>query len=358
MDEGVRLPNRSRSEPPADPPESVFVPSEEAKERRHRRWWWIGLAVLSLAAVGAVVVMVYWPRIKPRPLDAVETVAGAYLDALVRQDEEATRKLGTVDEPPAIGSYRDLHHQKAGDRVIRGSFATLAALHRRIDGEFSYDATAGRFTPKNALGMAGETLDALHAAKEEAKKSGMYEKMQSGDPDDIFDSAEQLGKVFEKLAETTLKPQRVLPTYKMLVETAKPPLSQEARTLALAVGEDPKRWDSLLKRPFWTLKPDGPFIYEEAEVTATARDRLASLGDPPTRLRLELVRFRLEGIDTGWRVVSASRMQPGEDRPTPPSPPSSSPGNASPGETPSYSTGTPSRPPRAAPKAKAVRPDF
>jgi len=350
MDEGIRHPDRPR---PADPPESVFVPSEEAKERRRLRWWWIVLSVLSIVAVGAVGVMVYWPRLKPRPLDAVETVAGAYLDALVRQDEETTRRLGTVEEPPAIGSYGDIQHQKADDRTIRGSFATLGALHRRIDGEFTYDATAGRFTPKNALGMAGETLDALHAAKDEAKKSGLYDKMQSGDPNDIFDSAEQLGKVFEKLAETTLKPQRILPTYKMLVENSKPPLPDEARALAAAVGEDLKRWEALLKRPFWTLKPDGPFIYEEAEVTATARDRLASLGDPPSRLRLQLVRFRLEGIDTGWKVVSARRIQPGEDRPAPAT---DATGNASPGETPSYSTGAPPSALREAPKK--VRPDF
>ena len=69
----------------------------------------------------------------------------------------------------------------------------------------------------------------------------------------------------------------------------------------------------MLKRPFQTLKADGPFIYEKAEVNAIATDRLASLGDPPSRLRLELVRFRLEGIDTGWKVVSARRILPGED---------------------------------------------
>ena len=121
-----------------------------------------------------------------------------------------------------------------------------------------------------------------------------------------------------------LTPKRILPTYKMLVESSKPPLSEEAKALALAVAEDPKQWDALLKRPFWTLKPDGPFIYEEAEVTATGRDRLASLGDPPSRLRLKLVRFRLEGIDTGWKVVSARRVQPGDDKPAPAATPSSS----------------------------------
>ncbi len=340
MDEGVRLPNRSRSQPPSEvppgkEPESVFVPSEEAEERRSRSLLWVGAGLMMILGIGAVVTMVFWPRIKPRPLDAIEKVAGAYLDALVRQDEQAASKLGTVEEPPGIASYRDLYHQKARDREIRGTFAPLAGLHKRIGQEFTYDATAGRFTPKNALGIAGETLDALHAAKEEAKKSGMYEKMQSGDPNEIFESAEQLGKMMEKLSETTLHPKRILPTYKMLVESSKPPLPEAAKALALAVADDPKRWDTLLGRSFWTLKSDGPFIYDEAEVTATARDRLGSMGDPPVRLRLELIRFRFEGIDTGWRVVSASRVQPGEERPVA-SPPMKSYGESrpSPGETP------------------------
>ena len=365
MDEGDRLPDRSRSTPPSDPPESVFTPSEEALERRSRRWLWIGLAVLTVLAVGSVAVMVYWPRLKPKPRDAVEKVAADYLDALARQDEQATQRLGTVEEPPAIASYHDLYHQKGRDRVIKGSFATIAGLHRRIEGEFTYDPVAGRFTPKNALGIAGETLDALHAAKDEAEKSGMYDKMKSGNPDDLFDAAEQYGKVFTKLAESTLAPKRILPTYQMLLESSKPPLSAEAKALAMAVAEDPKRWDALLKREFWKLKPDGPFIYEEAEVTASGRDRLASLGDPPSRLRLGLVRFRLEGIDTGWKVVSARRVQPGDDQPAPTAPPSptTSHGTAgsSLGESSSSSTANTTGQPRdGSPRTptKPARPDF
>ncbi len=306
--------------------ESTFVPSEEAVERRSRRWQWIGLSLLAILATGAVVVMVYWPRLKPKPrvLDEVEHVAKSYLDALVRQDEESARKLSTIDEPPAIRSVRSFAHQKVHDHQIKGSFAPLATLHTKIDADFAYDAGAKRFTPKNPLGIAGETLDKLHEVEESAKKSDLYEKMQSGDPNDIFDAAEQFGKVFENLSKTTLKPERILPTYKMLIESAKPPLPEPAKALALDVAESPQQWDGLLKRPFWTLKPDGPFVYEQAEVTATVTDRLASLGDPPSRLRLKLVRFRLEGIDTGWKVVSARRIQPGDETAAPTKTPSSS----------------------------------
>ena len=341
MDKNARRPSapapkpapRAAAEPGAA--ESVFVPSGEAIERRSRRWRWIGLGLLAIVAGAAVGVMVAWPRLRPRPrnLDAVERVASDYLGALVRQDREAAGRLSTVDEPPAIRSVRTLAHERNRDRLLRGSFAPLGAFHARINTEFTYDPTAGRFTPKNPLGLAGETLDALHAATEDAEKSGLYKKMQSGNPDDLFDAAEQYGKVFENLSKT-LTPQRVLPTYKMLVESAKPPLPEDAKRLALDVAGSPQQWDALLKRSFTTLKADGPFVYEQAEVTATVADRLASLGDPPSRLRLKLVRFRLEGIDTGWKVVSARRVQPGDEEAQPSAPPSSS-------------YGTPSPPPRS-----------
>ena len=96
-------------------------------------------------------------------------------------------------------------------------------------------------------------------------------------------------------------------------------------------------WNALLKRSFLTLKADGPFIFERARVNAMATDRLASLGDPPAGSALELVRFRLEGIDTGWKVVTARRVLPGDVEPKakpakPAEPPVSKSETVSPGE--------------------------
>jgi hypothetical protein len=299
---------------PRDEARSVFVPSEAAHERRSHRLWWILLGIVGVGAVGAVGVMVAWPRVNPRRLDPVEQVAEMYLKALAQNDAEAARRLATIEDPPGIRSVRSVARDRRGTRTLKGSFAPLGKLHARIEAEYVYDASAGRFTSKNALGAAAETLDALHAAKEDAEKSGMYQKMQSGDPDEIFESAEQLGKVFNKLAEGALAPKRILPTYKMLVESSKPPLPEDAKALALLVAESPKDWDALLKRPFHSLKPDGPFLYDRAEVTATVMDKLASLGDPPSKLKLTLVRFRLEGIDTRWKVVTARRILPGSEQ--------------------------------------------
>ena len=293
---------------------SVFLPAPQPHGDSRRRWPFTILAILGLAAGLAVGIMIYWPKVNPRRLDAVERVAENYLKALASQDSETIKRLGTVDEPPAIRSAGSVRRDPDGSRLSKGSFATLGDLHGRIEAEFVYDASIQRFTPKNPMGAAADTLDMLHTAKDDAEKSGLYKKMQSGDPNDLFDAAEQLGKVYVQLAEGALAPKRILPTYKMLVESSKPPLPDDAKAFALEVAASPKDWEALLKRSFHTLKADGPFIYERAEVTASATDRLASSGDPPTRLRLSLVRFQLEGIDTGWKVVAVRRILPGDNR--------------------------------------------
>ena len=89
-----------------------------------------------------------------------------------------------------------------------------------------------------------------------------------------------------------------------------PPIALGAKDLAAHVVDHPQAWQSLLKRPFHALKADGPFIFERTRVDAQVADRLASLR-PPSTLHLELVRLRLEGIDTGWRVVEARRVLSG-----------------------------------------------
>ena len=281
---------------------------------RSVRRWLIVVASLAIVAAAGVAVLVYWPRVKPRPADPVERVAEDYLQALTKNDLEAQHRLSTVEEPPAIRSFQKVARDRTRNRTIKGSFAPLASLHRHIESEFSYDPAIARFTPKHPLGAAAETLDAVHAAKDEAEKTKLYEKMASGDPNDIFDAAENFGKVFSKLAEGALAPKKIIPTYRMLVDDAKPPIPSDQKALAAHVSEHPKAWDTLLKRPFHTLKADGPFIFDEAEVDAQVTDLLGSLGDPPTTLRLSLVRFRLEGIDTAWRVIAARRVLPGGDQ--------------------------------------------
>ncbi len=92
------------------------------------------------------------------------------------------------------------------------------------------------------------------------------------------------------------------------------------RELALHVAENRETWEKLLKRPFLTLKADGPYIFDRTEVTAQVVNSLGSSSAPPSPLRLTLTRFQLEGIDTKWRVTSVRRADapaPSEPKPTP-----------------------------------------
>lgn len=292
---------------------SVFVPAERP---RSRRWRWVALVVALLIVAMGTAGVIAWPAIQrwwhPVPTDPAEVAATKYLKALSDDDQEAIKRLGTVDEPPAIRSFRSVERDHARDEQLRGSFAPIASLHKEINQKYTAIPDSEHLQPKNALGSAADTLDAVEEAKQQMEQSGLYKKMASGDPDEIFDAAEGLGKAITKLAEGPLSSKKLLPTYKQLVERAKPPLSTPQKKLALEFGEHRETWDALLKRPYLTLKADGPFIMERAEVRALVIDRLGSLGDPPTTLRLQLVRFRLEGIDTGWKVVSARRDVPGE----------------------------------------------
>ena len=316
------------------PSASVFVASSESQTRSSRRRWFVGLAGLAVVVPAGLAALVLWPRLKPRPIDPVERVAEEYLQSLVKSDETAQHRWSTIEEPPAIRSFQKIHRERSRNQTVKGSFAPLARMHSRIESEFSYDPAIARFTPKNPLGAAGETLDAVHAAKEKAEKSGIYEKMASGDPNDVFDAAESFGKVFTQLAEGVLAPKKILSTYKLLIDDAKPPIPPEQKELATHVADNPKTWDTLLRRPFHTLKADGPFIFERAGVDAQVADQLASLGDPPPTLRLSLVRFRLEAIDTGWRITSARRVLPGAGDEPPSAREPESPGSAAPPGTP------------------------
>jgi len=317
----------------APPGASVFVPTDAPPRSRRRKR--LTVFVLALLIAAGVSVAVAWPTLrawwKPTPPDPVESVAAAYLQALVDGNSEAARRLGTVDLPPAIRTFRQVRHEPKLDDALRGSFGPIASFQAKVDESFAYDPAAGRFTPRNALGPAAETLDALHGAKAAAEKEGLYKKMQSGDPEDIFDAAEGLAKPLAALAAGVLSPRKLVPTYQQLVEDARPPLPPAERSLALDYASRRETWDALLRRPFVTLKADGPFLLERAEVTASVIDALGSSGDPPTRLHLTLTRFRLEGIDTGWRVTATRRELPAAEDAAVPAP---SPAETSPGQTP------------------------
>ena len=80
----------------------------------------------------------------------------------------------------------------------------------------------------------------------------VYEKMASADLDEVVDSVTAFGKVFSDMAEGTLAPAKLLPTYAQLVEQSKPPLSPDAQELALDYADEPRE----LGRPAEAAIPD------------------------------------------------------------------------------------------------------
>ena len=305
--------------PTADNP--VFVPADPDRPRRRGRR--AAIAAVAFLTVAGVAGIVAWPALTrwwhPVPPDPVESVATAYLQALVEGDGAAAEQLGTVEIPPGIRSYREVRRDKTRNHRVKGSFAPVTAFHGRINASYTFDPEAGRFVPKNALGPAAETLDALHDAKTKAEAEKTAEKIKSGNPDDVFDAAEALAKSMAALSEGALSPQKLIPTYKQLIDDAKPPLPPTERELALHVADNRETWDRLLKRPFLTLKSDDPYIFDRTEVTALVVDALGSSGAAPTPMRLTLTRFHLGRIDTKWRVTAARRENvPDPARPLPP----------------------------------------
>lgn len=296
---------------------SVFVPSGRPAVEPRKPWRRLPYVALGLCLLLIAGGLASWPWLGQQiwdsePKDPVERVAHSYLEALTGEDAEQAQRLGTVQEPPAIRSFSQVTRVKEHDQTLRGKFGPIATLNTQIDEKFSFDPKINRFTPKNPLGPAAVVLDTLHEAKEQQDKSGITDRLVGGSEHENLDAAVEFGesqlKMISKLTEGVLAPKRLIPTYTMLVKEAKPPLPDTEKELALDFGENHETWNALLKRPFLTLRADGPYILDRAEVIATVHDKLASLGDPPSTLRLKLVRFRLEGIDTGWKVVSARRV--------------------------------------------------
>jgi DNA-directed RNA polymerase subunit RPC12/RpoP len=316
---------RIKAPSPAAAPDksSVFIAKKKKKgaakdeSEGSGKGLWVALGlVMALVVVGAVGWPAFRKWLNPRPDTDIEGTAYDYLMALKEGDETTINRIGVVTDPPSIRSFRDIKRDQKRDTATKGDFKPIARLHKSIEKKFEYDPKSGRFTLKDPLGAAAETLDTLHDAKTKAEQNKTYEKMASGDPNESMDATIEFAGVFTKLADGVLNPKNLIPTYKMLVQNAKPPLTGDELTLAMEYANHREAWDGLLKRPFPTLKSNGKFALYKVVVTAQVQDKLGSSGDPPVTVRLTLLNFKMDGIDTGWKVVAARRVIPGEaDRP-------------------------------------------
>jgi hypothetical protein len=320
-------PEQGRGTAGPTPDQPVFEPEgpeDDRRPRRFRRLVPFILGILGGLALTSVVLLPMLRRPEPappaqaEPVDPVEETALAFLDALVAGDAEEVDRLSTLADPPAISFHAASRRDPEQDETIRGSFAPIAALHEQLARTYDYDPAIDRFRNANPLGVAADLMDEVESLRQENEQADIYSRIAGGSADEQLDAAIEYAESFANLTRNILPRKELVPTYSQLVRDAEPPLPPDAEAMALRFGEDKETWDELLGRPFVTIEADGPFVLEEAEVTAIIRDRLASPGDPVRRLRLSLARFRLDAIDTGWKVVGARREDQPEDAPTPP----------------------------------------
>jgi hypothetical protein len=282
------------------------------------------LGILGGLALTSVVLLPMLRRPEPAPpsvaapVDPVEETARAFLDALVAGDAEEIERLSVLEDPPAISFHAALGRDPERDETIRGSFAPIATLHEQLARDYVYDPAIDRFQNANPLGVAADFMDEAETLRQENEQSDIYSRIAGGTADEQLDAAIEYAESFANLTKHILPRKELVPTYYQLVRDAEPPLPPDAEAMALRFGQDKVSWDELLGRPFFTIEADGPFVLEQAEVSAIVRDRLASPGDPVRRLRLSLVRFRLDAIDTGWKVLDARREDQPEEPPTTP----------------------------------------
>ena len=156
-----------------------------------------------------------------------------YLRALVDGDAEAARRLGTVELPPAIRSFRNVRRDPAGDARLKGSFAPIAAFHAQDRGDLhlrpGHRPLHARERPRprgrrprraprgQGQGRAGRDL------QEDAERQPRRPLRRGRGPGQAAGDA---------LPKASCRPRSSSRPTRMLVDDAKPPLPPEERALA------------------------------------------------------------------------------------------------------------------------------
>ena len=324
--------------PDAAPEPSVFVAAEPP--RRPGRLRKVGLGVADVACWSRASA---WPSPghprrwwHPIPPDPVEVAGGAYLQALADGDYEAAHRLGTVDEPPAIRSFRDVrrlpdrrpHAQgvvRPDRRVPRADRreVRVRSRDRPIQGPRS-PRTGGRDARRAARGQ-GQGRAGRDLQEDGQRRSGRHLRRGRGS-----------GRGHGQAGRGRARPQEARPDLQAARRRCEAPAAPRCEpSWRSTTPRTARPWDALLKRPFPTLKADGPFRFERAEVIghrarpARLARRSADRAAPdPRPVPARRDRHRLEG-HLGPPPVGRARAG---RRPTYPSPRRATPARRSPGE--------------------------
>ena len=233
-----------RPSPPSRPRRSSFPPRKPGPLRPAAVGCWRSGPARWRSSLAGVAALDLWPRVKPRArLDPVERVAEGYLQALIKGDLAAQQRLSTIEEPPAIRSYQGVHRDSSHNRTIKGSFAPLAPSTsgsspnsptiRRSPG--SRRSTRWVRPPRRSTPCT--------RPRRRPRNRGSTRRWPAAIPTTSSTPPRTSARSSPSSPKGLLAPKKILPTYKMLVDEAKPPIPRAEKELALAVADDPKTWD-------------------------------------------------------------------------------------------------------------------
>lgn len=278
--------------------------------------------LLAFVVFASIAAACYW-TLRPagvgagrasRPDDPDGRTAFDFVQALIDNDQEALARLGSTSVlPPRLAGLESLRAEPAGNLSRSGEFAPIAAFHEKLEADYRADPRADRYKAIRPPQLAASDHPAAPAAPaaepgRRLTEEELFEVMGGDDPMAAEDAARALfdDQPVDPFEQAPGRPPAVEPTYAQLAEAAEPRLEGEARALALDYGIDRVTWDALIGRPFPKLRDAGPFELERREWIATVRRQTEAGPARSERLRLVVSRFRLGGLDSGWKVTSAA----------------------------------------------------
>lgn len=303
----MSTPERAHGENPTgeNPDGSAWVPARAIDRRRPS--WGRRLLLLLLVAVPILVVagLVVIPPLLPKDPRAV--VIEQYLEAVRTGEEEKAAELGVLDEPPLTASVgRIVEREDVGD-AYAGAYEPIAQFHRDI---------GQKYTPRGDVylkeDMTGTLAKMLNLRKEAAVKGeAIAKKIERGRPEDLFDAAEGLAEGYSGIFDAILGPvdspakaEPIVLTYEDLVAEHAKDLGAEQRLLLDDFAANRDKWERLLGRDPRELNAKGEFRVDDTVWETRVWLPGQSSGEPPKTVRFTLRRFRVDLIDTGWKVWS------------------------------------------------------
>jgi len=284
-----------------------WVPDESTEEKppqKKRRWLKPVLIALVCMLIPASLLVAFFLMGQLQHHNNVERVVLDYLEARRDGDPEAIQRLALLDGDERIDPIPDPHlvEQVGEVKKLKGSFKGVGKFHKTLK---SYTRAAPH-APVYAKGIdMAKVAEARRRAKQAIHSGEAQRVINSATSMDLFPDDDRgwndlmkWGKMQQDLVNPV---EASIVDYSDLLEKTPVKLDEAQRELCLFYREHMEKFDSLFAADDFTqVRASDTFTLQTAEVTVW----LGSPGDEKARkVRYRLIRFQLEGLDTGWKIL-------------------------------------------------------